>query len=436
MPKPNPDADADAHTATDPLSAPLLLLDGGLGTTLQSPPWNISYFSEQAPYSPLPANHPTAPATTTAPATAPAQLPLWSAHLLLSAPDTLRSVHAAFAGAGADVLMSATYQASFGGFARTDSALKREEVGRAMRAGVGIARDGFDLAWSSFAVADAPDGGQEGEGAGAADVANRSETAAAAGPGQRRQRKRGVVALSLGPYGATLDPGAEYSGLYDPFPAQGLAEWHAQRLAVFSSSDQDECWDEVDIVAFETVPRVDELRAVRRAMALRGRGKRFWVSAVFPGEVESGGRFCLPDGSSVGEVVRAMLGDGDEEMAMPWAIGLNCTKIYKVRRIVLEMEEAVAQGPYPDKEGLRLVLYPDAAGRLVYDTKLGVWVPREEVGVGEEGREIGTKLWAEEMAEIVQEIVARGKWAGLLVGGCCMAGVEEIRGLSERLHST
>ncbi|ETN47136.1 uncharacterized protein HMPREF1541_01326 [Cyphellophora europaea CBS 101466] len=368
------------------LSHPLLILDGGLGTTLTAPPYAQHFIS----------------ATT----------PLWSSHLLTtpSGPDTLLAAHAAFARAGANVLLTATYQASFEGFRRTPTVpqgagIVEEDAARFMRAAVKVAREGFRV------------------------VARKEE-----GDGEREEEhegggRKGVVALSLGAYGATLLPSAEYSGEY-PEGMRGeeaLGEWHWRRLQVFFDEG---VWREVDVVAFETLPRLEEIRGVRAAMrAVEECGvseKPFWISCVFPGEggneAQEGHR--LPDGSTVREVVDAMLG-GDE--ARPWAVGVNCTKIWKVRRLLEEVEWAIAEGGY---ETPRLVLYPDGAGNLVYDTSRQEWLPRDGAGEGHGGKGKG---WGEEMADIVRETQERGKWKGMVVGGCCMTEPEEIRELSERL---
>ena len=41
---------------------------------------------------------------------------LWSAKMLIEAPEIIRRVHTDFLRSGADVIATATYQASFGGF--------------------------------------------------------------------------------------------------------------------------------------------------------------------------------------------------------------------------------------------------------------------------------------------------------------------------------
>src|ERR687892_2615619 len=91
--------------------------------------------------------------------------PLWSARVLLESPELVRDVHSEYFAAGADVAISASYQASFAGLARRG--LDREAAADVLRRSVELARD-----------------------------------AARDAPGR-------LVAASIGPYGAYLGNGAE-----------------------------------------------------------------------------------------------------------------------------------------------------------------------------------------------------------------------------------
>jgi homocysteine S-methyltransferase len=296
---------------------PLILLDGGLGTTLADR-YNCIF------------DHST---------------PLWSSHLLLSgeASETLRDVQGAFAEKGADVILSATYQASFEGCRA--SGVGDEEAGVCIRRGVEIAR----------VAAEKREGG-------------------------------GKVALSLGAYGATMVPGQEYSGAYDAehSSVEQLREWHFRRLEAFMPGGDDEvekkergaCWDSVDYVAFETLPRADEVVAVRQVMeevnGIVGREKvvEFWIACVFPGEGN-----VLPDDSSIKQVVGAMLGKG--KGARPMGVGINCTRVGKVEGLVVEFEREI--GELIEREGGEwpsLVVYPDGTRGEVYDTTTKEWVKK------------------------------------------------------------
>ncbi|CAG8961802.1 hypothetical protein HYFRA_00013978 [Hymenoscyphus fraxineus] len=393
-----------------PKRIPLTLLDGGLGTTLTSAPYNIPFTSAH---------------------------PLWSSHLLLtpSSREVLRSAQKTFVDAGADVLLSATYQASFRGFAGTEISggdgkengdggeggwrgIGREEAGRLMRGGVRIARECF------------VDRDREREGS-------------------------GKVALSLGAYGATTIPGTEYSGLYDDLhtTVSQLAGWHSERLSVYLPSstnpnnkdveeeeeeddeqvkkEKKECWENINWIAFETLPTRNEILAVRRVMdsvPVVGAEKPFWISCVFPGEQN-----LLPDGSSCFQVVEAMLGSaseaGEEERGrVPDGIGINCTKVSKLESLVLEFEDATKEvlGREGRGEWPVLVVYPDGTKGEVYNTATKVW---------EMGESVGECLgpWDEIVFGIVMRARERGLWREIFVGGCCKSTAEDIGKLRRRI---
>jgi len=106
---------------------------------------------------------------------------LWSARLLRDAPDAIRDVHRAYVDAGADCLITASYQATL------------ESLGRKpLLASVRLARE--------------------------------------AGPR--------LVAASVGPYGAARADGSEYTGDYD-LDEKGLAAWHRERFRLLDGSDAD-----------------------------------------------------------------------------------------------------------------------------------------------------------------------------------------------------
>src|SRR5262245_14397592 len=69
---------------------------------------------------------------------------LWSARVLLEEPTRIRDAHAAFFEAGADVAITASYQASYDGFAR--HGLDRAETERLLTWPVRLARDAADEA--------------------------------------------------------------------------------------------------------------------------------------------------------------------------------------------------------------------------------------------------------------------------------------------------
>ncbi len=138
---------------------------------------------------------------------------MWSARLLLDDPAEIVAAHREYYLAGAQVAITASYQASFEGFAALG--LDRVAAERALRASVGCAltaRDSFD-------------------------------------DGQERW-----VAASVGPYGAMRADGSEYRGDYGMTAVQ-LRDWHRPRFDILAGSG-------ADVLAVETVPCLAEVQAI------------------------------------------------------------------------------------------------------------------------------------------------------------------------------
>jgi homocysteine S-methyltransferase len=199
---------------------------------------------------------------------------LWSAQLLRDAPEVVAAAHAEFFAAGAEVATSASYQASFAGFAA--HGIDRSEAGDLMRLSVGLARRARD-----------------------------------------EYRPDGWVAASVGPYGATLADGSEYRGDYE-LDVAGLRAFHRPRLDVLADSG-------ADVLAVETLPCLAEVEALCAELA--GTGLVAWLSLSADGQqtrageplaeawamaadvdeiVAVGVNCCAPDDVSV-----ALLGAGD-----------------------------------------------------------------------------------------------------------------------------
>src|SRR5438128_5761231 len=72
--------------------------------------------------------------------------PLWSARALLEQPELVREVHYDYYAAGADVAITATYQATFAGLAQRG--LSRDRAAELMVRGVRLAQQARDEFWS------------------------------------------------------------------------------------------------------------------------------------------------------------------------------------------------------------------------------------------------------------------------------------------------
>lgn len=156
---------------------------------------------------------------------------LWSARLLFDAPDEIVAAHRAFYEAGATIATTASYQASFDGFAA--GGIARDDAERLMRLSVSLAAQARDEA------------GSEGR----------------------------WVAASVGPYGASLANGEEYIGRYGLSVAE-LAAWHLPRLEILADAG-------ADVLAIETVPDMDEAEAL--VGLVRQLGVPAWLSYTIDG---------------------------------------------------------------------------------------------------------------------------------------------------------
>jgi homocysteine S-methyltransferase len=146
--------------------------------------------------------------------------PLWSAHVLEDSPEKVIAVHRAYIEAGAQCILTASYQVSRMGYAEFGLAPEQADV--ALLRSVALAR-----------------------------------TAAAEFP-----ERRVVVASSLGPYGAALHNGAEYTGNY-AIGFHDLLAFHRDRIRVLAEAGP----KAPDLLAFETLPSLEEANAIGEALA-------------------------------------------------------------------------------------------------------------------------------------------------------------------------
>jgi len=170
--------------------------------------------------------------------------PLWSAKILVEAHEEIEAVHYEYFRAGADVGTSASYQATFAGFAARGIGTRESE--RLLRLSVELVERARERFWS--------------------DLANR--------PG----RIFPLVAASIGCYGASLHDGSEYRGDYG-LSLPELIEFHRPRLRVLADSG-------ADVLAFETIPSKLEAEAVVALLEEIPSPPPAWVSFSCLSEVD------------------------------------------------------------------------------------------------------------------------------------------------------
>jgi homocysteine S-methyltransferase len=255
------DRSADVHRPADPLAALLatgapVVIDGGLATELEESGHDLSDR-------------------------------LWSARLLADEPEAIVEAHLAYFRAGARVAITASYQATFEGFAAR---------GFDRAAAAGLLRRSVELAAEARAR-------------------HRAEVAPA-DPGPL------LVAASIGPYGAYLADGSEYRGDYR-LDRAALRDWHRRRLEVLWAAGP-------DLLACETVPVLAEAEAL--ADLLAETGAVGWLALT----CGDGGH--LRDGSPV--EAAAALADATPGVL---AVGVNCTPPEHVEELVARIRSRTAK---------------------------------------------------------------------------------------------
>lgn len=297
----------------------VVILDGGLATTLESRGYDLND-------------------------------PLWSARLLIEAPDAIREVHREFLEAGADIIATVTYQASTPGFA--GRGIDREGATELMCRAVDLAveaRDGF------WAVRE-----------------------------HRAGRRRPLVAASVGPFGAFLADGSEYTGEYG-IEEEELYAFHRDRWHLFADGP-------ADLLACETIPSQAEVSVLLRLLG-ETPGRPAWVSLSCRDEGH------LADGTPLGEIARMC--DAAADLV---AVGVNCIRPEWAEPLLSELRRHTTKP---------LLVYPNA---------------------GEEYEAV-SKRWASPPSDLDWSLaVARWVQAGARgVGGCCRIGPERIRALRAAL---
>ena len=276
--------------------------------------------------------------------------PLWSARLLIEDPETIRGVHTDYLEAGADCITTSSYQASLQGF--SSRGLSKNEGRDLLRLSTDLAIEARDTFWSH--------------------------------PPNRRDRLRPLVAASIGPYGAFLADGSEYTGAYS-IDDDALYEFHRSRWQVLASSP-------ADLLGCETLPSLRETQVLLQLLR-ETPGRWAWLSFSCRDGLH------LSDGTPFIDAVRACsLTPGVA------AVGVNCT----APRFISSLIEKASR-----TTDLPIIVYPNSGE--VYDPISKHWHPSSD-----------PSAWVDDAA----------RWSDLgaaAIGGCCRIGPKIISELRQRI---
>jgi homocysteine S-methyltransferase len=223
--------------------------------------------------------------------------PLWSAKILMENPGEIAAVHEDYFNAGADCVITASYQATFEGFMKRG--LDEEEASKLIASSINLAREVRDTFWKKAK--------------------------------NRVNRPRPLVAASVGPYGAYLADGSEYRGDYD-LDEKALMLFHKKRLETLIAAGP-------DVIACETIPCLAEAKAMVRLLE-EFPGVYGWIS------------FSAKDGEHInnGERIEdcARWLDSHEQVA---AVGINCTAPEYIESLIERIR---------DETNKPIIVYPNS----------------------------------------------------------------------------
>ncbi|ADX72297.1 homocysteine/selenocysteine methylase (S-methylmethionine-dependent) [Pseudarthrobacter phenanthrenivorans Sphe3] len=273
--------------------------------------------------------------------------PLWSAKVLLEQPHLIKEVHRDYFRAGARIATTASYQATPQGFA--PRGISEQEA--------------LELVALSVRLAD---------------EARREHLAANPGAGPL------LVAGSVGPYGAYLADGSEYSGDY-VLSTTEFQDFHRPRITALVEAG-------ADFLACETLPSFPE------AQALLALTKEFDVESWFSFSLRDGGH--ISDGTPLTTVAAVL---GAEPLVA--AIGVNCVPLHLVTPALAALHRET------DKP---LVAYPNSGE--TYDPATKTWGQAAASGRGRDG----TPATPADGAVTWRDLGAR------IIGGCCRTTPRDI----------
>jgi homocysteine S-methyltransferase len=271
---------------------------------------------------------------------------LWSARLLRDDPEAIVTAHREFFAAGAEVATTASYQATYEGFAR--AGLSRDETTALLRRSVTLAGR-----------------------------AREQHRAAMGDDGLDR-----FVAGSVGPYGAMLAGGEEYTGGYH-LPVRQLRAFHRPRLEVLLDAG-------ADVLALETIPQLAEVEALLEEVDRLAAPA--WLSVSVDGD-------RLRSGEPL-EEVWAMAHDVPALVA----VGVNCST---------PADAGAAVSAAHTGSGKPAVVYPNSGER--WDAEERCWVGRGGLDPDDVAR------WLADGAR--------------LVGGCCRVDPKTIGQVAATVHA-
>ena len=276
---------------------------------------------------------------------------LWSAKFLNEDTSVIKKVHKQYLEAGADCIITSSYQASLEGF--LEKGFSKEKAIELIKLSINIAKEARDEFWETFE--------------------------------DKQTRIKPLVAASIGPYGAYLADGSEYSGDYK-ISDEELKDFHKKRLEIIVETNP-------DILACETIPLLKEAKIVCDLL------KQYphiasWITFSAKNENYT---------NAADDIKECMTYLNTQEHIS--AVGINCTAPQYIPMLI-ENIKSVCSKP--------IVIYPNGGSRYNPITKL--WERGE--------------LSAQDFAKLAYLWYTKG---ATVIGGCCETTPNEIECIRKTL---
>ncbi|WWC68107.1 uncharacterized protein I206_102028 [Kwoniella pini CBS 10737] len=387
------------------------ILDGGMGTTLEALGHSVN--SE-----------------------------LWGSELLYTNPKIMANIHEKYVQAGADLVETCTYQ------------LTSENLTNYLNSNESSSDDpttSDELFYKSIDLVDC-----------------------AFKKNNINSINQGVV-FSCGPFGSTLKPGAEYSGIY-PFPfgpisnqqnsfnkedkllekqsIELLSKFHFEKLLKIALNK--EIWKKIKWIGFETIPLIYEIKSIRLAIGklnkiLKNKYKeekeeqnwflkKFWITSPFPNsnfpQIDLNGNHI-----TIKELINNLIDYNynneieteNDEYPIPNGIGINCTNPSYLFELSKQFTNILKEKNEIKQNSISFILYPD--GGQIYDVITRSWsIPKNEFNSN-------SNEWSKGILKIIKKIENSKQdngeyiWKSIIVGGCCKTSFNEIKSLKMNLDN-
>lgn len=275
---------------------------------------------------------------------------LWSAKVLIEQPDLIRQVHYDYFKAGADCATTASYQASPLGFAKKRISL--DESIKLIKKSVELAQQAKEQYLTQIG-----------------------------------KNKPLFIAGSVGPYGAYLADGSEYTGNYQ-LSEEEFIEFHQIRIQALIDA-------KADILACETLPNFAEIKALVKVL------KQYpTMTAWFSFTLKDANH--LSDGTPLKEVID-YLNNVDQLVS----VGINCIALEEVTA-ALTVLQTLTRKP--------LIVYPNSGEQ--YDPTTKQWHKNHQHN-----------------CTFKNQLPTWLKLGAKLIGGCCQTTPKDIAEIADYLKN-